>query len=320
MKAIQVQRFGGPEELALTDTTAPKPKAGQVRITVKAAGVNPVDTYIRTGTYPLKPTLPYTPGMDCAGLVDAVGEGVTGLSSGDRVYTSGSLTGTYAETTLCSADQAHPLPDRVTFPQGAALGIPYATAYHALFHKAKAQSEQTVLIHGATGGVGTAAIQLAQAAGLTVLATAGTESGLQLCRQLGVDHVLDHHDEQRTEQIMALTQQQGVDIVLEMLANLNLAIDLEILAQRGAIVIVGNRGTIEINPRYLMARDASIQGMLLMNASEREKAQIYAGIHQGLEKGALCPVIDSELPLASAGQAHQNIIDNPHQGKIVLIP
>jgi NADPH2:quinone reductase len=236
------------------------------------------------------------------------------------VYTSGAVTGTYAEYCLCLPDQVHPLPEAITFEQGAAVGIPYATACHALVHKALATAGQTILIHGASGAVGTAAIQLSCSMGLTVLATAGTEAGLELVSRLGAHHVLNHHDPRRVTQIQAITEHGGVDIILEMLANVNLATDLELLAVHGTVVVIGNRGTVEINPRMLMAKDASVQGMILMHATPAQKQAIFEGIDKGLVNHTLSPVIGAALPLAQASLAHEQVISGPHQGKIILIP
>lgn len=320
MRAIRVHAFGKPDLLAYQDVPDLTPDPDQILVQVKAIGVNPVDTYIRSGLYPIKPSLPYTPGTDCAGEVKTVGSQVTDFVPGDRVYTSGSVTGTYAEFCLCTQDQVHRLPETISFEQGAGLGIPFATAYHALVHKAKVKPGQTILVHGASGGVGTAAVQLARSLNLTVLATAGTQSGMTLVSRLGAHHVLDHHRSNVAEQVMSLTQQRGVDVILEMLANENLAADLEMLATQGTVVVIGNRGTIEINPRFLMAKDASIQGMILMQASAEQKQAIFQGIEQGLCNGSLCPVIGTSLPLEQACQAHEQVIHASHQGKIVLIP
>ncbi|HVG18449.1 MAG TPA: alcohol dehydrogenase catalytic domain-containing protein, partial [Blastocatellia bacterium] len=164
MRAIRVHESGGPEVLKLEDVPDLKPGPGQVLVRVRAAGVNPVDTYIRAGTHAVKPALPYTPGMDAAGDVEAVGEGVTRVAIGDRVYVARTLTGAYAEQALCNESQVHPLPRHISYSQGAAVNVPYATAYRALFQRAKAVAGESVLVHGASGGVGIASVQLARAA------------------------------------------------------------------------------------------------------------------------------------------------------------
>jgi len=320
MKAIRVHEFGGPEVMKLEEVPNLTPGPGQVVVTVKAVGVNPVDSYIRTGTYYLKPPLPYTPGMDAAGTVEAVGQHVESVEVGERVYVAGTLSGAYAAQALCDVSQVHRLPERVSFAQGAAVNVPYATAYRALYNRAHGQPGETVLVHGASGGVGTAAVQMARASGLTVIGTAGTEKGLKLVLEQGAHHVVDHRREGYTEEIMALTKGRGVDVILEMLANVNLAKDLTLLARRGRVVVIGNRGSIEINPRATMQRDLSILGLTLMNATKEELVGIHAALVAGLESGTLNPVVGREMPLADAPLAHRAVMEPGAYGKIVLIP
>jgi NADPH2:quinone reductase len=320
MKAIRVHELGGPEVMKLEEVPDLQPGSGQVAVRIRAAGVNPVDTYMRSGMYPRKPDLPYTPGSDAAGEVMAVGDGVRRVKVGDRVYTSGTLTGAYAEQALCTEDQVHHLADRISYGQGAAVNVPYATAYQALFHRARGVPGETVLVHGASGGVGTGAVQLARAAGFTVIGTGGSERGRELVRQNGAHHVLDHSAGDYLDQLMRLTDGRGVDVILEMLANVNLAKDLTVLALKGRVVVIGNRGTIEINPRDTMGRDAAILGMTLFNASPSELASIHAALVAGFENGTLNPVVGQELPLADAPRAHEEVMKPGAYGKIVLIP
>ncbi len=320
MKAIRIHEFGGPEVLKLQDVPDLQAGAGQVLVRVKAAGVNPYDTYMRQGTYTIKPPLPYTPGSDAAGIVDSVGEGAAGFAPGERVYVAGTLTGAYAQQTLAEAWQVHRLPPNVTFAQGAGVNVPYATAYRALWQIARAQAGETVLIHGASGGVGVAGVQLARAGGLTVIGTGGTERGRELAAVQGAHHVLDHRAPDYLDQLLKLTGGRGVDVILEMLANVNLAKDLSVLAHKGRIVVIGNRGNIEINPREIMGRDAAVLGMVLFNASRQELASIHAGLVAGLENGSLRPVVGRELPLAEASQAHRAVMEPGAYGKIVLVP
>lgn len=320
MRAIRVHEFGGPEVLLLEDAPDPKPAAGQVLVRVRATGVNPVDTYIRAGGHAVKPQLPYTPGLDAAGVVEATGKGVTRVRVGDRVYTGGSLSGTYAELTLCGEAQAQTLPERVSFAEGAGVFTPYATAYRALFERARGVPGETVLVHGASGGVGTAAVQIARAAGFQVIGTGGTDAGRQLVAEQGAHHVLDHHAPDYLKQLTALTSGRGPDVILEMLANVNLDKDLGVVAKGGRVVVIGSRGKVEINPRLAMTRDAAILGMSLFSASPQELASIHAAIVAGLEAGTLRPVVGRELPLASAARAHEEVLKPGAHGKIVLIP
>ena len=320
MKAIQVHEFGDPDVLKLEEVPDPTPGPAQVVVRIHAAGVNPVDAYIRTGGHIVRPPLPYTPGMDAAGVIESVGEGVTRLNPGDRVYVAGTISGAYAEKALCLATQVHLLAARVSFEQGAAVGVPYATAYRGLFQRANARPGEVVLVHGASGGVGTAAVQLARAAGLTVIGTGGTEKGRQLVAEQGAHHVLDHRSPDYLDEIRKLTGGRGVDVILEMLANVNLAKDLGLLAQRGRVVVIGNRGTIEIDPRAAMGKDSSIIGMSLFNASEEERASIHAALVAGLESGTLRPVVGQNMLLAEAPRAHEAVMEPGAYGKIVLIP
>jgi NADPH:quinone reductase len=320
MKAIRVHAFGGPEVLKLEDVPTPRPAAGQVLIRVKATGVNPYDTYMRNGTYAIKPPLPYTPGSDAAGTIEAVGDGVTRFKPGDRVYTANTLSGAYAEQTVALESQVNFLPDRATFPQGAGLWVPYGTAYHALRHHADARGGETVLVHGASGGVGLAAIQIARALGMMVLGTAGTPQGLELVRREGAHQVFDHRAAGYTEAILAATHGQGVDVILEMLANVNLGVDLKLLARNGRVIVIGSRGEVTITPRDLMTRRASVRAFTLWSITGPEEREVHAAIFTGLENGTLRPVVGKELPLAEAGQAHKDVMAPGAYGKIVLIP
>jgi NADPH2:quinone reductase len=296
----------------------PSPGAGQLLVRVKAIGVNPVDTYIRAGLF-YKKGLPYTPGADASGVVEAIGEGATAFKPGDRVYTAGTTTGAYSELCVCEAAQAHRLPQVLSFSQGACIGVPYATAYRALFHKAKAAPNETVLVHGATGGVGIAAVQLAKAWGMKVIGTGGTDKGRALAAYEGAGHVLDHGDPDHLKKASALSG-KGLDVIIEFLANVNLGADLSALAPNGRVVVVGSRGAVEIDPRELMARDASIRGMSLFNATEEELASIHAALVAGFEAGTLRPRVGRELLLAAAPAAHHAVLEEHAYGKIVLVP
>jgi len=320
MKAIRVHEFGGPEVLKLENVPELKPGEGQVVVRVRAAGVNPVETYIRAGVYPRKPVLPYTPGTDGAGTIESVGPGATRFKAGDRVYTAGSLSGTYAEQALCEERFVFPLPANVSFAQGAAMHVPYATAFRALFHRAQGQGGETLLIHGASGGVGIAAVQIARAAGLRVIGTASSDRGKQLVAAEGAHQVLDHSSPKHFEEALAVNGGAGYDVILEMLANVNLGRDLGILAPRGRVVVVGNRGNAEINARDIMTRDGAILAMSLWNASPQELTSIHAALVAGLENKSLRPIIGKELPLAEAAKAHVAVMESGAYGKIVLIP
>ncbi len=320
MKAILVPEFGGPEVLQHKEVPALRPAAGQVLVRIHAAGVNPYDTYMRNGAYPIKPPLPYTPGSDAAGVVDAVGDGVTKVKTGDRVYTAKTLTGAYAEFALALESQVYPLPAKISFAQGAGVWVPYGTAYHALNQAIKAHAGETLLVHGASGGVGIAAVQIARAMGLTVLGTAGSDKGLELAKREGAHHVFNHTQSDYREQILMTTGGQGVNIILEMLANVNLGHDLKLLATHGRVVVIGSRGDVTISPRDIMSRRGSIHAFTLWGVNEAEDKEIHAAILAGLENGTMRPIVGKEIPLAEAARAHKEVLAPGAYGKIVLVP
>jgi NADPH2:quinone reductase len=319
MKAIRIHAFGDPDVMKLEEVPDPSPSQGQVLIDVRAIGVNPVDTYIRAGKYGPR-SFPHTLGFDLAGVVEKVGAGVTRFKSGQRVYASRPTTGAYARKAVADQGDVYPLPDKITFAQGAALGVPYGTAYRALHLRGAALPGERVLIHGATGSVGLAAVQMARALGCTVIGTGGSAAGRDLVLKEGGHHVLDHHEPDYLKKVLDLTGGSGVDLILEMLSNVNLGHDLTILAKRGRVVVIGSRGRVEIDPRDTMSRDTDIRGMSLMNASSEELARIHAGIGAGLENGTLRPILDHEMPLAQAADAHVEVLQGNSHGKIVLVP
>ena len=320
MKAIVVREFGQPEVMQIEEVETPEPSGTQVLIKIEAAGVNPVDTYLRTGIHAHAPSLPYTPGKDGAGTVEAVGPDVSSFKPGDRVYTAGSLSGTYAEYSLCDRSHLGKLPDNVEFDRGAGVWTPYATSFRALFQKADAKAGEIVLIHGASGGVGLAAVQWAKNAGLKVLGTASSAEGGTVVLSEGADGVFDHSSEDHLGEIREYTDGHGVDIIIEMLANVNLERDFDALAMFGRIVVVGNRGSLQFTPRQAMTKDATILGMSLFNAPKEKLAEIHDRIAEGLSEGYLRPVVAKRFALADAPLAHHEIIETKASGKIVLTP
>jgi NADPH2:quinone reductase len=320
MKAIRVKEFGGPEVMRLEEVPELKPGPGEVVVRIRAAGVNPVETYIRAGTYARKPSLPYTPGTDGAGTIEAAGKNATRFAPGARVYVAGSLSGTYAEQALCDESSVFPLAAHVSFAQGAALGVPYGTAFRGLFQRARAIAGETVLIHGASGGVGIAATQLARAAGMRVIGTAGTDKGRALIKAEGAHEAIDHNTADHFDKALSLTGGRGYDVVLEMLANVNLGRDLAILGHGGRVVVIGSRGNVEVNPRDLMMRDAAVLGMSLWNVSPPDLFSVHSALAAGLESKTLRPVIADEIPLAEASRAHTAVLASGSLGKIALIP
>jgi len=322
MNAIRAHEFGGPDVLRLDTIADPVVGPGQVTVRLHAAGVNPFDTYMLAGTYAIKPPLPYSPGCDGAGVVEAVGDGVTGVKAGDRVYIGGTADhqsyGAYRQVVVCTPSQVHPLPDRVSFSEGAAVNVPCLTAHTAL-ERTRPVSGDVVLVHGASGSVGLAAVQMARAAGLTVIGTAGTDDGLELVRAEGAHHALDHRDPQHIERVVELTNGRGPDVILEMLANVNLDHDLTMIAPKGRIVVIGNRGRIEIDPRKIMGKQSTVTGFALWGLGADDVARGHQAIGAALASGALRPVVGAELPLAEAAEAQRRVMAPGARGKIVLV-
>jgi len=324
MKALVVKQFGAPDVLKVEDVSIPEPNKGQVLIKIFSAGVNPVETYKRGGAYApdLLPKLPWIPGTDGAGVIEKVGEGVTNFKVGDRVWLSDGV-GTYAQYCLAPEFGAHALPSNVSFDQGAALYIPYATAYNAICQAAQVTpgAKATILIHGASGGVGQACLQISQHLGLNIIGTASTESGLAEIAKYGAKG-FNHKEQGYIEKIVQSNGGKGPDVIIEMLANVNLGKDLSIIATNGVIVVVGNRGTVEINPRDLMRTRAKVTGVSLFTATPKEVKEIFAALYKGLVEGYLTPKVGKAYKLSEGAKAHIDIINPPDgaQGKITIHP
>ncbi|MCL6595722.1 MAG: NADPH:quinone reductase [Firmicutes bacterium] len=316
MRAIVVRRFGDPDVLGLEEWPQPAAGPGEVVVRLRAVGVNPVEAYIRSGGYAILPTLPYVPGTDGAGTVEAVGEGVRRLKVGDRVYVH-APGGTYAQAVAVPEGRAWPLPETLTYEQGAAVGVPYLTAHRALFTVGGAKSGEWCLVHGASGAVGVAAVQMAVAAGMRVLATASTPAGRRQALADGAEAAFDHGE---AEAIRAATDGRGVDLVLEMAAHRSLGMDLGLLAPGGRVVVVGSRAPVEIVPRALMQVEGSVRAVLLHRATPAEYEAAHRAVTAGLRGGVLRPAVDRVLPLARAPEAHAAVLADGKVGKIVLDP
>jgi NADPH2:quinone reductase len=322
VRAILVSAFGAADVLEVSELPDPEPADGEVIVRIRAVGVNPVDAYVRSGQYARLPPLPYIPGFDAAGEIESVPAGMSEWSPGDRVWIStlGSWRGTYADRGRYPADQIYRLPDAISFEAGAALGVPAATAHRAVFGRGQAKSGETVLVHGGSGAVGIAAIQLARAAGLRVFATAGSDEGRAAVEEAGAEQVFDHHDPGRAERVRQITEGRGVDLIIEMLASANLDVDLTMIGMRGRIVVVGSRGRIEIDPRFTMAKDATVAGMALWNVPAQERIAINHALVSALDQGTLAPRVGPTFPFDQAPRAHEALFEEATRGKIVLVP
>jgi len=319
MKVIEVKEFGDPEVMELVEKPAPAAGLGEVVVQVRAIGVNPVETYIRAGTYPKLLDLPYTPGGNVAGIISARGPDVSQWQLGDRVYSAATISGAYGEMALCRTDQVFSLPDNISFAQGAAIGVPAATAWRALFIRGRAKAGERVLIHGASGSVGQAAVQLARDAGMVVFGTAGTAQGCTLVQDLG-GQAFNHNQEGYEAALLSATSGEGFDLILEMLANKNLAKDLLLLAPHGRVIVIGSRGPIEIDPRLTMGKETEIRGLAIFNATHEESVTTHTALISAMERGVLLPTISREMALQDAPLAHHLVMNGGKCGKIVLIP
>jgi NADPH2:quinone reductase len=322
MRAIRVHKFGGPEVLQL-DTDVPVPKCGETQVLIKVftVGVNPCETYMRSGHFGVGvDELPVIPGTDCAGIVVHIGSNVTKVKVGARVYTVRTTSGSYAEFTVANECHVFTLHDDLTFSQGAALGVPYFTAYRALFYKADCQRNDTVLVHGASGGVGIACCQIAAAYGLQVLATAGTERGLETLRKIPSIQAFNHNEKGYLKQIEEAAGEHGVDIVCEMQACKNLKHDISLLAKDGRIVVIGSRGQVTFSPSELFSGEKRIQGVAVFSTSEEEYSKMATALNAGVAAGWLRPVISQEFPFVDATDAHREVIDHKQgtAGKLIL--
>lgn len=324
MKAIQIKEFGGPEELKTVNIEEPTPHENEVKVKVYAVGLNPNESYTITGTYAYNiPELPYIPGYDATGTIEEIGSNVEGFKIGDRVFLSAFSadrnTGTYAEKVVVDARNVYHLPDNVSLIKGAALGIPAFTAYKALFQKAKLKAGETILIHGASGAVGNWLVQMAKAVGAIVIGTSSTEKGRSLVLDLGADYAINHVTQQNKDKLLSLTNEQGPDIIIEMLANKNLETDMQIIQRHGRIIIVGSRETVEVDPRNLMTNEAVVTGMTFTSPNEKEMKELSFGLNAFLESGAIYPFIGDEFTLDEPIEAHKNLMESSGNGRTIFV-
>ncbi len=316
MKRIVVSQYGGPEKLVLQDSPAQKPDPGQVLVHLQAAGVNPVDGYRRAGSHGYNPPLPFTPGFEGAGVVADLGDGVTGLEVGQSVYVGWSVTGTYGQWCLAASHRVFPLPSGLSMEQAAGLFVPYFTAYRALVHRGQFRKGDKILIHGASGSVGLAAIQWCVFLGLVPWGTAGSSHGVQRVLNAGAVGCEDHGE---TDYLNKLKEQSGgFDGILEMNAHLNLDKDLDVLTVGGRVVVIGSKGEVSLNPRKTMGIEADIRGMVLMKADEGELEETHLALVQGVSRGVIRPWVGKVLPIKQAPQAHELMDRSPSEGKIIL--
>jgi NADPH2:quinone reductase len=320
MKAIRVERQGGPEVLELEDV-APieEPGPGQAVLRVVAAGVNFMDVGQRRGTYPRE--VPFTPGVEGAGVVESVGEGVTNVKPSDRVAFTG-VPGAYGEAVVADAWRLIPLPDDFTFEQGAAFPLQGMTAHYLIHEFRKPNQGDFVLVHAAAGGMGGLLVQWARHLGATVIGTTSTEEKARTAREQGAEHVIVYTDEDFVAETKRITKGHGADLIIDGVAKSTFKGDLEAVAIRGHIVIFGAAsGPAEpISPNALMARAVSLSGGSLQNfIRTREELMRRANdVIEGIRQGWLKLNIGAVLPLEQANEAHRLLESRQTQGKLVL--
>jgi NADPH:quinone reductase-like Zn-dependent oxidoreductase len=319
MKAMRADRFGGPEQLRLVDATEAEPAAGQVRVLVRSAGLNPADLVRLSGLFP-GIGLPYIPGTDVSGEIDEVGAGVNASRIGERVYDR-AFTGGYAEKTCMLASEAIPLPSSLSFAEGSGIPIPFFTAYHALHNKARLQPGETVLISGGGGGVGVAAIQLAKIGGARVITTCGSAEKCDRAIGLGADVAVNYRERDFVEEVKTFTAGAGVDVVIENVAADNFARDFEAISKFGRIVIIGT-GTgrsseASFNIYSALTKDITFFGMSLVNVSSHVLA-FGDALNKLFGEKRLRVIISKSYSLSQAAEALNDLVAGRVFGKLVL--
>jgi len=322
MKAILFDQLGGPEVMKLGEAPKPEVRPGWVLLKNHAIGINFADNFFRQGQYLIRPKLPDTPGLEAAGVVEAVGPGVEHLKPGMRVTAIG--TRTYAEYCVASASQVMPLPDFVSFTEGAAFPIQTLTAYHMLHTSHQTTPGQTVLVHSAAGGVGIVAVQIAKAAGARVIGTVSNDSKINLVKEYGADAVINYVTQDFAEEALKLTNGKGVDLILDAVGKPTLEKGLNCLAPFGHLILYGRAGGVPdpVNLMSLFQKSLKVSGFVLYTVSampDKHREGIEKSF-QLMQQGKLKMLVGKTFPLAEAAEAHRYMESRQSVGKLVLIP
>lgn len=319
MKAIQLQQYGGPEVLKIRDVSIDKPHLGQALVRTQVAGVNFIDIYQRRGVYPVQ--LPYIPGLEGAGVVEDVGEGVTNVKVGDRVAFVHEP-GSYAQKNLVTAEHLIPLPPEFSFEQGAAFPLQGMTAHYLLHEFRRVRPNDIVLIHAAAGGMGLLLVQWAKHLGARVLGTVSSEAKAHIAKQAGADEVILYQQRDFVEEVKRLTDRYGVDLILDGVGKTTFAGNLQAAALRGNVVIFGAASgpADPILPNVLMQRSLTISGGSLFNylLSRTELFERANAVIEGIQQGWLKLKIDQSFPLENASEAHRKLEERKTSGKVLL--
>ncbi|OLB98875.1 MAG: hypothetical protein AUH30_06790 [Candidatus Rokubacteria bacterium 13_1_40CM_68_15] len=323
MRAIVFAELGGPEVLSVAEVPKPELRPGMVLVKNHAVGVNFADTRFRQGTYAVKPRLPDTPGLEAAGTIEAVGEGVTNLRPGVRVAAFASKT--YAEYCLAQAFMIIPLPDDVSFVDGAAFPIQVLTAYHLLHTAGSTGPGKSVLVHSAAGGVGLAAVQLAKIAGARVFGTVSSNAKAGLVKECGADAIINYTTDKFADEVLRLTDGRGVDLILDAVGKPTFEEGLRCLAPFGHLILYGRAGGSPdpLNVSTLSAKSQRVSGFMLPTVTRglpdqtRESAERCFAL---MRDGRLRLHIGRTFPLAEAIEAHRYLESRQSTGKLVLLP
>ncbi|WP_111721180.1 NAD(P)H-quinone oxidoreductase [Homoserinimonas sp. OAct 916] len=331
MRAILISTPGGPD--ALTLTTVPELPIGprDIRIAVAAAGVNRADVAQRLGNYPAPAGAPEWPGLEVSGTVTEIGPEVTRFRTGDRVCAL-LAGGGYATEAVVHEDLVLPVPDSVDLIDAAALPETLATVWSNVFMSgapiagAGLRAGETLLVHGGSSGIGTTAIQLAHLAGARIAVTAGTSEKLEACRSLGADILINYREQDFVAELKAATEDQGADVILDMVGGAYAARNIAALATDGRIMVIANQSgeKTAFNPFFLMQKRGHYSGTTLRSRPHAEKAAIIAGLHEDawgwVQSGRYRPIIDSRFSFEDAAAAHRRMESSEHIGKILLVP
>jgi NADPH2:quinone reductase len=324
MRAVQCVRWGPPEDLIVGDVPTPQPKAGEVRVRVAAAGINFPDALIVQKKYQIQPPLPFIPGTEVAGTVDAVGEAVRHVKAGDRVIAFVGIGG-FAEYACAPATLVAPIPPGVDEQTAAAFTLTYATSHHALFDRGALTAGETLVVLGAGGGVGLAAVELGKLAGARVVAAASSEEKLAAARAHGADALIDYSKQDLRDSIKAATDGKGADVVYDPVGGPLTEAAVRSLAWRGRLLVVGfAQGEIpQIAANLLLLKGASAVGVFWGDFAKREpqaNATMLAQLFRWLAEGKLKPHVSRTYPLAGAAAALRALLERRAVGKLVLLP
>ncbi len=322
MRALLCHEFGGPDSLRLGEVTLPPAGPGELKIAIHACGLNFADTLIIQGLYQEKPPFPFSPGMEIAGAVIEVGEGVSGFHVGDRIAAMCGHGG-FAEEVIVPAGMALRLPGNMDYVTGASFAVAYGTSHLALAHRARLQPGETLLVHGAAGGVGLTAVELGKLMGATVIATASSAEKLALAQRYGADHLINYREESFRERVLEITGKRGADVIYDPVGGPVFEESVRCVAWEGRLLVIGfASGDIAQFPTNLaLVKNCSVVGLYWGRYAQKDPAVLLHSMRQLLDwygEGKLKPHISQVLPLARGGEALQILMERRAQGKVVL--